>query len=71
MNPQPEPGLDRDEEEIARVRAVRHRVSERFGHDPHRLIAYYMELQTDHANQLVQAPEPEISEEARAGRSRR
>jgi hypothetical protein len=30
---------------IARVREARHRISERFGHDPKRLVEYYMKLQ--------------------------
>jgi hypothetical protein len=30
---------------IDEVRQVRHRISERFDHDPARLVAYYMELQ--------------------------
>ena len=31
------------EEEIARIREIRHQNSEQFGHDPYRLVAYYME----------------------------
>jgi hypothetical protein len=43
MNPQPDPIPEKDDEELARVRAARHRISKRFGHDPYRLVAYYME----------------------------
>lgn len=57
MNPQNEPFLDDGEEEIAQVRAARHRISERFGHDPYRLVAYLMERQKEHLDQLVRAPE--------------
>ena len=57
MNPQPEPIVEQDDEEIARVRAVRHRISERFGHDPYRLVAYYMGRQQEHPDQLVRAAE--------------
>jgi hypothetical protein len=49
--------LDRSaEEEIAAIREVRHRLSERFGHDPYRLVAYLMELQKEHPEKLVPAP---------------
>jgi hypothetical protein len=41
--------------------AVRHRISERFGHDPYRLVAYYMERQKEHQDRLVHAPEPEAA----------
>ena len=52
------------EEEIARIREARHRISERFGHDPYRLVAYYMERQKEHEDRLIRAPESEF-----AGRS--
>jgi hypothetical protein len=46
MNEKLEPmWVDEGDEEIARIREVRHRISEQFGHDPYRLVAYYMELQ--------------------------
>jgi hypothetical protein len=61
MNPQPEPTLDPDDEEIARVREVRHRISERFGHDPYRLVAYYMERQEERKDRVVRATEPEAA----------
>lgn len=48
-----------DDEEITRVRAARHQISERFGHDPYRLVAYYMEKQKAHQDRLVFATEPE------------
>ena len=52
--------VDQGEEEIAAIREVRHRISERFGHDPYRLVAYLMELQKEHPEKLVLAPEVEI-----------
>lgn len=52
---------DEDDEEIARIREVRHRISEQFGHDPYRLVAYYMELQKEHPEKLVPAPDPEVA----------
>jgi hypothetical protein len=39
MNPKPsDPVVDE-------IRAVRHRISERFDHDPERIVAYYRKLQ--------------------------
>lgn len=51
---------------IERVRAARRRISARFGHDPARLVAHYMELQEQHRERLVSyAPdEPERSRDA-------
>jgi hypothetical protein len=36
------------DDEIAQVRAARHRISERAGHDPRRLVAHYIESQKNH-----------------------
>ena len=47
--------MDEGEEEIAWIREVRHRISEEFGHDPYRMVAYYMELQKKHPEKLVRA----------------
>ena len=67
MSEQLEPMMaDEDDEEIDRIREVRHRISEQFGHDPYRLVAYYMELQKEHPEKLVRAPDSEI-----AGKGRR
>jgi hypothetical protein len=58
----PEPrGIDQGEEEIAAIREVRHRISEQFGHDPYRLVAYLMELQKEHPEKLIPAPEVETT----------
>jgi hypothetical protein len=38
---------------IDEIREVRHRISERFDHDPERLVAYYMELQQRYADRLI------------------
>ncbi len=56
--------VDEGEEEIAAIREVRHRISEQFGHDPYRLVNYLMELQKEHPEKLVRAPEVEIASEA-------
>lgn len=63
MTPQTDPILEEDDEEIARVRAVRHRISERFGHDPHRLVAYYLERQQEDQDRLLQPSDSEAAEE--------
>ena len=56
--------VDEGEEEIAAIREVRHRISERFGHDPYRVVAYLMELQKEHPEKLVPAPEAEVAGKA-------
>ncbi len=58
MSPEFDPSLEDDDEEITRIRAARHEISERFGHDPYRLVAYFMELQKEHPEKMVPAPEP-------------
>ena len=40
---------------IDEIREVRHRISARFGHDPERLVAYYMELQKQYGDRLLDA----------------
>ena len=40
---------------IDEIRDVRHRISARFGHDPERLVAYYMELQKQYEDRLIKA----------------
>ena len=59
MSQELEPSVDQGEEEIAAIREVRHRLSERFGHDPYRLVAYLIELQKEHPEKLVRAPKTE------------
>ncbi|HZF10766.1 MAG TPA: hypothetical protein VFE33_18410 [Thermoanaerobaculia bacterium] len=57
MSQELDTSIDQGEEEIAAIREVRHRLSERFGHDPYRIVAYLMELQKEHPEKLVPAPE--------------
>jgi hypothetical protein len=60
MNPkQADPVIDE-------VREVRRRISEQFGHDPTRLVAYYMEMQEKFRHRLLNAagtPAAETSQE--------
>ena len=52
--------VDQGDEELAAILEVRHRISEQFGHDPYRLVAYLMELQKEHPEKLVLAPDSEV-----------
>lgn len=40
---------------IDEIREVRRRISARFDHDPERLVAYYMELQKQYGDRLLDA----------------
>jgi hypothetical protein len=40
---------------IDEIRAARHRISERCGHDPEKLVAYYIELQKRHGDRLIES----------------
>lgn len=40
---------------IEEIREVRHRISERFNHDPKRLLEYYMRLQEEHRDRFIEA----------------
>ncbi len=39
---------------IDEIREVRHRISARFGHDPTRLVAFYMEMQKQYQDRLIE-----------------
>ena len=41
---------------IDEIREVRRRISERFDHDPARLVAYYMKLQEEYRDRLLRLP---------------
>ena len=60
MSQNSEPISDEGDDLIAEIRRVRHRISERFGHDPYRMVAYYMERQKEYADRLIRAPESEV-----------
>ena len=44
----------KDDPAIKRIRDVRHQISEEHGHDPKRLVAYYMELQRQRQEEMRQ-----------------
>jgi hypothetical protein len=49
---QPDPIIDE-------IREVRHRISEECGHDPRRLVEFYMKLEKEeYADRLVKRPKP-------------
>jgi hypothetical protein len=60
MSQELDASVDEGEEEIAAIREVRHHLSEQFGHDPYRIVAYLMELQKEHPEKLVPAPEAKV-----------
>ncbi|CAK0757790.1 hypothetical protein CCP4SC76_3010004 [Gammaproteobacteria bacterium] len=39
---------------IDEIREVRHHISERFDHDPTRLVSYYMEMQKQYQARLIE-----------------
>ena len=45
----------RKDQPIDEIRELRHRISARFDHDPARLVAYYVKLQEQYRDRLVDA----------------
>jgi hypothetical protein len=54
---------DESDVTIAEIRQVRHGISERLGHDPQQVIAYYIELQRQYAGRCLPAEDEELPEE--------
>lgn len=54
----------KDDPTILRIREARHKISERCGHDPKRLVEYYMKLQEQHRDRLVTAEKSQFKESA-------
>jgi hypothetical protein len=53
---------------IARIREARHRISEKCGHDPKKLVEYYMKLQEEkYADRLVRPAKPQPVTESKTG----
>ncbi|MCD4726516.1 MAG: hypothetical protein K8R46_02565 [Pirellulales bacterium] len=46
--------------ELSRIREARMRISEKFNHDPERLVKHYMELQKRHQDRLVYSTEAKL-----------
>lgn len=51
---------------IERIRQVRHEISERFDHDPDKLVRHYMELDKQFADRLLESDEGELQEDLRS-----
>lgn len=46
------------ESTLERIRRVRHEISAECGHDPQKLVEYYIKLQERHRERLVSTPGP-------------
>lgn len=56
-----------DDPTLARIRRARHEISAECGHDPYRLVEYYMQLQQQqHRDRLVSVVEPAVQEKSAA-----
>lgn len=68
MEPNSPEIIESEEVEILRVRRARHQISERFGHDPHRLVTHLLERQDAFLGRQVSSSKTmtgETGEEAR------
>jgi hypothetical protein len=52
-----------DDAAIKAVRDARHRISEKVGHDPWKLVEHYRRLQERHRDRLVLQPTPQPTTE--------
>jgi hypothetical protein len=53
-----------DDPAIASVREVRHHISQQYGHDPKKLIEYYIQLQEQHKDRLLEEVQSKKSDVA-------
>lgn len=51
--------MQTDDAVIASIRETRHQISEEHGHDPQKIVAYYMELQKQYQKRLLESPQTE------------
>lgn len=49
----------KDDPTITRIREVRHSISEKCGHDPKKLVEYYIQLQKKHEGRFIIKERPE------------
>lgn len=56
----------KDDPTIERIRETRHRISEEHGHDPQRVVEYYLELQKKYKQRLLEDTEEARSEPVKA-----
>jgi len=45
----------KDDPAIAKIREVRHRISEEHDHDPRKVVEYYIEMQKQYRERLVES----------------
>jgi len=57
----------KDDPTIARIRATRHRISQKFDHDPEKLVAHYIALQAEYRRRLSIQTAPELTSSKVAG----
>lgn len=50
-----------DDPVIVRIREARHRISEACGHDPAKLVAYYLKRQQEHPERLLKDSKEVVS----------
>ena len=55
-----------DDPVIAAIREVRHRISEECGHDPARLVEYFMEIQKQYEDRLLKTDDKEFTNQKAA-----
>lgn len=68
MSQPDEPFYDEGDKVIEEIHAIRRRMSERFDHDPARLLAYLREEQEQHQDRLLRSePKTEVSRGNSAG----
>jgi hypothetical protein len=48
-----------DDAVISSIRKVRHQTSEEQAHDPQKVVAYYLEIQKQYRERLLESPEAE------------
>ena len=51
----------KDDPVISRIRDTRHHISEKCGHDPEKLVEYYMKRQKKHQKRLVKDSKEAVS----------
>ena len=56
----------KDDPTIERIRKTRHRISEEHGHDPQKIVEYYLELQKKYQQRLSEDTEAEQTEPVKA-----
>ncbi|MGA9995390.1 MAG: hypothetical protein WBP93_08250 [Pyrinomonadaceae bacterium] len=56
----------KDDPTIERIRETRHRISEEHGHDPQKIVEYYLELQKKYKQRLSEDTEDEHTEPVKA-----